>query len=144
APTKKDTRQAAPAAKKPEAQPAKGGGVSKFFRALVGCKPEAAPEKKPAAEAAPAKPAEKKPAKVEAKAKDHGKSAPIAPAQKAEPKAPAKTASAKPAPAAKAAPASGKGAKPAPASKAIPADDPRRTQMGVEAIRRAAEAVGAA
>jgi RNA polymerase primary sigma factor len=152
APAKKDSRQAAPAAKKPEAQPAKGGMVSKFFRALVGGKPEPAQEKKPAAKASPAKPAEKKPLKSEAKAKDHGKSAPIAPVQKADAKSPAKAAPAKPAPAAKAAPAPAapvKGAKPAaaatPAAKpAIPADDPRRTQMGVEAIRRAAEAVGAA
>jgi RNA polymerase primary sigma factor len=136
---------AKPAAKKTEAAPAaKGGvfGVAKLFRALVGGGETPAPAKKPAAAKPTAKaPVAKAPAKPEAKAKDvkakdkdHGKHAPIAPAQKADPKA--KAAPAKPASAAKA-PA------PAPAAKA-PADDPRRTQISVEAIRRAAEAVGAA
>ncbi|HVT56657.1 MAG TPA: RNA polymerase sigma factor RpoD [Xanthobacteraceae bacterium] len=132
APTKKDIRQAAPAAKK--ATPEKGGVVSKFFRALVGGKNEPAPEKKPVPKAAPAKAAEKKSAKVEAK-KDHGKNAPIAPTQKSDPKA------AKSVPAAKAPPAPAKGAKVAPGTPA--ADDQRRTQVTIDAIRRAAEAVGA-
>ncbi len=95
---------------------------------------------------APEKAAEKKPAakvevKAEAKGKDHGKNAPIAPAQKTETKTETKSAPAKGATPMKVAPV-----KPVPVAKTPPvaADDPRRTLAGVEAIRRAAEAVGAA
>jgi RNA polymerase primary sigma factor len=136
------TKSAAPA-KKSAAAPEKGGVVSKLFRALVGggkASPAAAPEKKPAAKAAaaPAK-AEKKSAKPEIKAKDHGKNAPLAPAQKGDPKA--KAAPVKPVPAAKAAAAPAKGAKPvAPAKPVVEAN---REKISIEAIRRAAEAVGA-
>ncbi len=130
---KKDTRQA-PSAKKPAPAKApdksaeKTGVVSKLFRALVGGKPapeKSSPEKKSGkaetakveAKAAPVKGDAKADAK--AKGKDHGKHAPIAPAQKADPKA------------AKA------------AAKAAPAEEAPRMQISVDAIRRAAEAVGA-
>jgi RNA polymerase primary sigma factor len=131
---KKDTRSTP--VKKPSADKTaeKGGVVSKIFRALVGGKP--APEKKPVksgakVEAKAETKTETKTAKAEnvktdtkAKSKepvkDHGKNAPIAPAQKPDPKA-AKAAAAKPA----------------------PAEEAPRMQISVDAIRRAAEAVGA-
>ena len=150
---------AKPAAKKTEPAPvSKGGvfGVAKLFRALVGGGEPPAPAKKPAAKA-PA-PAAKASAKAETKPKnkDHGKNAPIAPAQKADAKAFAKavpvkdikTASAAkaapPAPVKPAAPVKGTKAMPAVPAPDIDPRDPRRTAAGVEAIRRAAEAVGAA
>lgn len=136
----KNSRQPSAGARKAAAAaPAKGGVVSKFLRALVGGREAAStPAKKtaPTHTKTQAKGPEKR---VELKTKDHGKNAPIAPTQKADAKAATvKAGAAKPAPAAKA--AKGNGA--APAVEADPRD-PRRTAAGVEAIRRAAVAVGA-
>ena len=135
---KKDTRSA-PAAKKADKAAAKGGVVSKLLRALVGGKsasekksgkPESKVEARAETKTQTKTSAKAETVKTDTKAKskepvkdhgkDHGKNAPIAPVQKPDPKA----------------------AKPAVATKA-PAEEAPRMQMSVDAIRRAAEAVGA-
>ncbi len=140
--------------------------VSKLFRALVGGKsvtPALAAEKKSAAKTSPASgKTEPKAVDAKAKSKDHGKNVTTVPKQKVD----AKTIPAKSATAAKLATSTKASAtgKIAPAAKVVVTPkppikagkpngatpdveteprDPRRTAAGVEAIRRAAVAVGA-
>jgi len=162
----KDTRRASAAEKKPNVSlPAKEGFGVKLLRVLVGVgksTPGSVAEKKKLSEKVTPV-AVKPPAKgAEVKSKDHGKHVTTVPNQKADAKsapvkrapvgktvAPSKSAvvgkvlTAKPAkPLPKSPAKAAKGNGPEPAAEAD-TRDPRRTAAGVEAIRRAAVAVGA-